>query len=51
MKTYINDNSPKKKKRQLKEASSSAVSDNFLGNKGRVCLRFETNQQRENVNR
>lgn len=39
------------KKRQLKEASSSSMSDNFLGNKGRVYLSLDSNQQRDSVNR
>jgi len=48
METYTKDYS---KKRQLTEASSSSASDNFLGNKGRLYLRLDTNQQMENVNR
>lgn len=39
------------KKRQLKEASSSSMSDNFLGNKGRVYLSLDSNQQRDSVNK
>lgn len=39
------------KKRRLKEASSSSLSDNFPGNERRMYLKLDTDQQRENVNR